>query len=94
MLLLRLYYNVELCKFKNWNQPFILSSDFNCKTPNLIHVIICSGFDKEYNKPEDSLKRDSIFTNNTCDNLNMKSRSRKTFTDTCKGNIFLKNERK
>ena len=38
----------ELFKFKNWHQPFILKSNFNCETPNLIYVIICSGCNKEY----------------------------------------------
>ena len=38
----------ELFKFKNWHQPFILKSNFECKTPNLIYVIICSGCNKEY----------------------------------------------
>ena len=32
----------EQFKFKNWHQPFVLKSNFNCKTPNLIYVIICS----------------------------------------------------
>ena len=38
----------ELLKFKNWDQPFVLKSNFNCETPNLIYVIICSGCNKEY----------------------------------------------
>ena len=38
----------ELFKFKYWHQPFILKSNFNCETPNLIYVIICSGCNKEY----------------------------------------------
>ena len=38
----------ELFKSKNWHQPFVLKSNFNCKTPNLIYVIICSGCNKEY----------------------------------------------
>ena len=38
----------ERFKFKNWHQPFVLKSNFNCETPNLIYVIICSGCNKEY----------------------------------------------
>ena len=38
----------DLFKFKNWHQPFILKSNFNCKTPNLIYVIICCYCKKEY----------------------------------------------
>ena len=38
----------ELFKFKNWYQPFVLKFNFNCETPNLIYVIICSGCNKEY----------------------------------------------
>ena len=38
----------ERFKFKNWHQPFVLKSNFNCKTPNLIYVIICSSWNKEY----------------------------------------------
>ena len=38
----------ELFKFKNWQQLFILKSNFNCETLNLIYVIICSGCKKEY----------------------------------------------
>ena len=43
-------YNVdaELFKFKNLHQPFVLKSNFNCGTPNLIYVIICSSCNKEY----------------------------------------------
>ena len=36
----------ELFKFKNWHQPFVLKFNFNCETPNLIYVIICSGCNK------------------------------------------------
>ena len=35
-------------KSKNWYQPFALKSNFNCETPNIIYVIICSGFNKKY----------------------------------------------
>ena len=38
----------ELFKLKNWHQTFILKSSFNCETPNVIFVIICSGYNKEY----------------------------------------------
>ena len=38
----------ELFKFKSWHQPFVLKSNFNSETPNLIYVIICSGCNKEY----------------------------------------------
>ena len=38
----------ELFKFKNWHQPFVLKSNFNCETPYLIYVIICSSCNKEY----------------------------------------------
>ena len=38
----------ELFKFKNWHQPFVLKSNFNFETPNLIYVIICSSCNKEY----------------------------------------------
>ena len=38
----------EFFKFKNWHQPFVLKSNFNCKTTKLIYVIICSGCNKEY----------------------------------------------
>ena len=38
----------ELFKFKNWHQPFVLKPNFNCETPNLIYVIICSNCNKEY----------------------------------------------
>ena len=40
----------ELFTFKNWHQPLKsnLKSNFNCETPNLIYVIICSGCNKEY----------------------------------------------
>ena len=38
----------ELFKFKNWHQPFVLKSNFNCKTPSLIYVSICTGCNKEY----------------------------------------------
>ena len=38
----------ELFKFKNWRQQFLLKSNFKCKTPNLIYVIICSGCNNEY----------------------------------------------
>ena len=38
----------ELFKFNNWQQPFILKSNFNCETPNPIYVIIFSGCNKEY----------------------------------------------
>ena len=34
-------------KFKNWRQPFILKSNFNRETPNLIYVITCSSCNKE-----------------------------------------------
>ena len=30
----------EVFRFKNWQQPFIVKSNFNCETLNLIHVII------------------------------------------------------
>ena len=39
----------KLFNFKNWYQPFILKSNSNCETPNLMHVIICSCYNKEYN---------------------------------------------
>ena len=39
---------VELFKSKNWHQPFILKSNFNCETPNLINLVIWSGCNKEY----------------------------------------------
>ena len=38
----------ELFKSKNWHQPFVLKSNFNFKTSNLIYVIICSSCNKEY----------------------------------------------
>ena len=38
----------ELFKFKNWQQPSFLKSNFNCETSNLIYVIICSSCNKEY----------------------------------------------
>ena len=38
----------ELFKFQNWHQPYFLKSHFNCETPNLIYVIICSGGNKEH----------------------------------------------
>ena len=38
----------ELFKLKNWHQTFVLKSNFNCKTPNLIYVIVCSRCNKEY----------------------------------------------
>ena len=38
----------ELSKFKNWHQTFVLKSNFNCKIPNLIYVIICIRCNKEY----------------------------------------------
>ena len=38
----------ELFTFKNCHQPFVLKSNINCETPNLIYVIICSGCNKEY----------------------------------------------
>ena len=38
----------ELLKFRNCNQPFVLKSNFNCETPNLIYKIISSGCNKEY----------------------------------------------
>ena len=38
----------ELFKFKNWHQLFVLKYNFNCKTPNVIYVIICSSCNKEY----------------------------------------------
>ena len=38
----------ELFNFKNWHQPFVLKSNFNCETPNLTYLIICSGCNKEY----------------------------------------------
>ena len=38
----------EFFKFKKWHQPFVLKSNFNCETPNLIYVIICSNCNKEY----------------------------------------------
>ena len=33
----------EFFNIKTWHQPFILKSNFNCETPNLICVIICTG---------------------------------------------------
>ena len=69
----------ELFKFKNWQQPFILKSNFNCETPNFIYVIIASGCNIKniLDKPEDSLKRDSVFTDSTFNSLNMtKSKSK------------------
>ena len=39
---------VKLFKLKNWHQPFILKSNFNCETPNLISLVIWSGCNKEY----------------------------------------------
>ena len=39
------------------------------------------------NNTFDSFKRDLVFTDNTFGNLNMKNRSRKTFTDMCKRDI-------
>ena len=39
---------LELFEIKNWHQPFVLKSNFNCETPNLQHVIICNGCNKEY----------------------------------------------
>ena len=63
----------ELFKFKNWHQTFVLKSNFNCKIPNLIYVIICGGCNKEYTgHTEDSLKKELVFTGSTFDNLNMK----------------------
>ena len=38
----------ELFKCKNWHQTFVLKSNFNWETPNLIYVIICGGCNKEY----------------------------------------------
>ena len=38
----------ELFKFKKWHQPFVLKPNFNCKTPNLRYIIVCSGCNKEY----------------------------------------------
>ena len=38
----------EPFKFKNWHQPLIFKSNFNCETSILIYVIICSGCNKEY----------------------------------------------
>ena len=38
----------ELFKFKHWHQPFVLKSNFDCKTANLIYVIVCSCCNKEY----------------------------------------------
>ena len=38
----------ELFNFKNWQQPFILKSNFNCETSNLMYVIIYCGCNKEY----------------------------------------------
>ena len=36
----------KLFKFKNYHQPYVLKSYFNCGTPNSIYVIICSGCNK------------------------------------------------
>ena len=60
----------EFFKFKNWHQPFVLQSNFNCETPNLIYAIVCSGCNKEY--IGQTLKRDLVFTESTFNNLNMK----------------------
>ena len=38
----------ELFKFKNWHQQFILKSNLNCESSNLLYVLICSGCNKEY----------------------------------------------
>ena len=63
----------ELFKFKNWHQQFVLKSNFKCKTPNLIYVIICSGCNNEYiGQTGEQIKRDLVFTDSTFDNLNMK----------------------
>ena len=49
-------------------------------------------------KPEDSIKRDSVFTYNNSTTWIWKNRSRKTFMDMCKRGIqdfpYLQNERK
>ena len=38
----------ELFKFKNWHKPFILKSNFNWETLNLIYVIICCASNEKY----------------------------------------------
>ena len=38
----------ERFKFKNRHQPFVLKSNFNCETPDLIYVIIYNDCNKEY----------------------------------------------
>ena len=38
----------ELLEYKNQHQSFIMKSNFNCQSPNVIHVIIRSGCSKEY----------------------------------------------
>ena len=53
----------ELFKFKNWQQPSFLKSHFNCETPNLMYVITATvAITNIFYKPDDSLKRDSVFT--------------------------------
>ena len=79
----------ELFKFKNWHQPFVLKSNFNCETPNVIYVIICSGCNKEYIGQTGGQLQEglSIYRQHIRQPEYEKNRSRKTFTDMCKGDI-------
>ena len=61
---------VELFKFKNWHQPSISKLNIHCKTPNFIYAAVA--IRNILDKPQDSLKRDSVFTDNTFDNPNVK----------------------
>ena len=76
----------ELFKFKNWHQPFVLKSNFNCETPYLIYVIICSSCNKEYiGQTGGQLKERLIVYRQHIRQPEYEKRI--TFTDKCNGDI-------
>ena len=74
LLLLQLYYRrfLKLFEFKNLHQPFILKFHFNCETPNLIYIIICSGCNKEYIGQTGGQLKNRLSIYSKFDNVNMK----------------------
>ena len=76
----------ELFKFKNWHQPFVLKSNFNCETPYLINGIICSSCSKEYiGQTGGQLKERLIVYRQHIRQPEYDKRI--TFTDTCNGDV-------
>ena len=76
----------ELFKFKNRHQTFVLKSNFNCETPYLIYVIICSSCNKEYiGQTGGQLKERLIVYRQHIRQPEYEKRI--TFTDTCNGHI-------